>query len=102
MDTVIEKIIGTIVDEVGPDKIILFGSRARKEDKEQSDYDICVIKNGVDHRRKLAQKIYRSLYDVGASVDIIVETPERFDELKENRFMIYKEIATQGQVVYEK
>ena len=102
MATVLEKVIYTIVSEVEPDKIILFGSRARREDKEQSDYDICVIKDGVDHRRKLAHKIYLSLYDVGASVDIIVETPERFDELKENRFMIYKEIATHGQVIYEK
>ena len=54
------------------------------EEKCESGYDICVIKSGVQHRRKLAQNIYRMLYGVGIPVDVIVETPERFDELKDN------------------
>jgi len=33
-----------IVEEADPDKIILFGSRAKGEAKKESDYDICVLK----------------------------------------------------------
>jgi len=98
----LEKAIEIIIRSVDPDKIILFGSRARGDHKKESDYDICVIKKGVSHRRKVAQQIYRFLYGMGAPVDIIVETPEKFEELKDNPFMIYKEISKFGKVVYEK
>jgi predicted nucleotidyltransferase len=98
----LEKAIEIIIRSVDPEKIILFGSRARGDHKKESDYDICVIKKGVFHRRKVAQQIYRFLYGMGAPVDIIVETPEKFEELKDNPFMIYKEISKSGKVVYEK
>ena len=47
------------------------------------------------------KQIYRLLYDINAPVDVIVETPERFEQLKDNRFLIYKDIAKHGQVIYE-
>ena len=97
-----EKAIEIIVQVADPDKIILFGSRARGDNKKDSDYDICVIKRDVEHRRKLAQKLYRSLYGVRIPIDIIVETPENFDEFKDKSFMVYKEIAKDGKVIYEK
>lgn len=102
MNTSLEKAIEIIIKSVDPDKIILFGSRARGDYKKGSDYDICVIKKGVELRRKLAQKIHRFLYGVGVPIDIIVETPERFEELKDSPFMIYREISKYGRVVYEK
>jgi len=102
MNNPLEKTIEIIVEAVQPEKIILFGSRARGGSGKGSDYDICVIKRGVEHRRRLAQQIYKLLYGVGAPVDIIVETPERFDELKNNPFMVYREIARYGRVLYER
>ncbi|ODS42674.1 MAG: hypothetical protein MSIBF_05060 [Candidatus Altiarchaeales archaeon IMC4] len=97
----LKKIVEQIAEEADPDKIILFGSRANRECAGESDYDIFVLKKGVAHRRKLAQRIYLKL-DVKAPVDVIVETPEMFNELKNNPFLIYSEIARHGRVVYEK
>jgi len=71
MNSSLEKAIEIIVRTTDPDKIILFGSRARGDFGEESDYDIFILKKGVEHRRKLAQQIYRLLYGVGASIDII-------------------------------
>ena len=102
MDNPLEKAIDIIVKVADPDRIILFGSRARGDNKEDSDYDICVIKRDVEHRRKLAQKLYRSLYGVRIPIDIIVETPEDFDNLKDDPFLIYKQISKDGVLVYEK
>jgi len=98
----LKQLVDTIVREVDPDRIILFGSRARGDNEQQSDFDICVLKTGVSHRRKLAKQLYCLLYDTDLPVDVIVETPQRFDQLKDNRFLIYKEIANHGQVIYEK
>lgn len=102
MDKTLQEIIRRIVDDVDPDKIILFGSRAKGKSKEKSDYDICVLKEGIENKRKLAQKIYSELFGVGASVDVIVETPQKFDELKDKWFLVYSEVEKFGSVVYEK
>lgn len=102
MEERLKEIIKRVVEEIDPNKIILFGSRAKGENKERSDYDICVLKGGVKHRRKIAQKIYRKLFGIGASVDVIVETPEKFDELKNKWFLVYSKIAKFGRIVYEK
>ena len=55
-DPVLRRIVEVIVREIDPDRIILFGSRARGDYKEDSDYDILVIKEGVmpEERRNLA------------------------------------------------
>jgi len=95
------EIIQNIVEVAVPDKIMLFGSRAKEEQKNESDYEICVLKKEVLYKRKLAQRNYMKR-DVNGPVDVIVETPERFDELKDNPFLIYSEIAKYGRVVYEK
>ena len=98
---ILDKIIEEIVKAVNPVKIILFGSISKGENQEGSDFDILVLKENISQRRKAAQKIYLSL-NINASVDIIVETPERFDILKENPFMIYYEIAKSGRLIYER
>jgi predicted nucleotidyltransferase len=102
MTSVLRSLVDIIVRQVEPDRIILFGSQAKGDAKERSDYDICVLKTGVANRRELAKQIYRLLYDIAVPVDVIVETPERFEQLKNNRFLIYKEIAKHGQVLYER
>ncbi|MFB3042127.1 MAG: nucleotidyltransferase domain-containing protein [Candidatus Poribacteria bacterium] len=102
MSNPLERAIEIIVKVADPDQIILFGSRARGDAKQDSDYDICVIKSGISQRRKLTQQIYRSLFGVGVPIEVIVETPERFDTLKDNPFLIYREIARYGRVIYEK
>jgi len=101
MTSTLRHLLDILIREIAPDRIILFGSRAKGDNEERSDYDICILKTGVAHRRNLAKQIYRLLYDIGVPVDVVVETPERFDQLKDNRFMIYKEIAKHGQVIYE-
>lgn len=101
-EIILESIVKRIVKSIHTEKIILFGSRSKGNYDKESDFDICVIKESVEHRRKCAQHIYKLLYGVGASIDIIVETTERFDEFKNNPFMVYQEIAEHGKVIYEK
>ena len=102
MDKHLEKIIARIVEEVDPDKIILFGSRAKGKNRKSSDYDVCVLKRDAKNKSKLAKRIYRKLFGVGASVDIIVETPEKYNELKDKWFLVYSDIAKNGRLIYEK
>jgi uncharacterized protein len=102
MDSALQKAVDIIVKVADPDKIILFGSHARGDNRKDSDYDLCVLKHDVEHRRKLAQEIYISLCDVSTPIDVVVQTPDRFDELKDDQYLVYKQIAKDGVVIYEK
>ena len=73
MENKLKQAIQRMVQFSAPDKIILFGSRAKGTNTEQSDYDICILKKNVTHRRKLAQKLYLSLSGLSFPADIIVE-----------------------------
>ena len=102
MEKPLKEIVNQIVKTADPDKIILFGSRSSGKTHQFSDYDLCVLKSGVKQRRKLTQKIYRSLFGTGIPVDIIVQTPKKFDQLKDKWFLIYHDIAKYGKAIYEK
>ncbi len=97
----LKKAIEIIVQVAKPDKIILFGSHARGDNKPESDYDLLVLKRGLTKQRALTQKIYLSFKDVGASVDVIVADLEKYDQLKTDPYMIYYEAAKNGRMVYE-
>jgi predicted nucleotidyltransferase len=98
----LKKAIHTIVHVAAPHRIILFGSRARGDGDEESDFDLLVLKDGIRETRALAQEIYRNFTGIDASVDVIVASTDTYERLKEDPWMIYHEAAQNGVVVYEK
>ena len=102
MDKVLTGIVKRIVDQVSPEQIILFGSRAKKNSYRDSDYDILVLKTSVKDKRKLQQSLYLLLYGSGASVDVLVDTPDNYEKLAENKFLIHHNIKKEGIVIYER
>ena len=102
MDKTLDKIINKILEIITPDKIILFGSRAKGEEREDSDYDILVIKSGIKNKREISRKIYRNMLGTNASVDILVELPEIIEKYKDSVGYIYKQILKEGKIIYGK
>jgi uncharacterized protein len=99
-DKTLEKIIEKILEVITPDKIILFGSRAKGTAREDSDYDILVVKSGIENKREISKKIYLNL-NIPASVDIIVQTPESIEENKKRFYSVVKEAINEGKTIYE-
>ena len=97
METTKEEILSDLIERIRtitePEQITLFGSQVNGTTSPDSDYDLCVLKQDVENRRKLNQAIYKALDGCGVSVDVIVETPTAFDELKKNPHLIYSQIA---------
>jgi len=102
MNDSLEKAIKIIVQVARPDKIILFDSHAKGDDRSESDYDLLVLKRGVKKQRSLTQKIYLSFKDVGAPIDVIVADLDKYEQLKTDPYLIYSEAARNGRMVYEK
>ena len=94
------EIIRRIVHVAKPDRIVLFGSGARGQAREESDIDLLVIKKGVPHRRRLAQEIYVSLIGIPLPIDVIVVTPEDIEESKDGIGTIIPDALSEGIEIY--
>ena len=103
-DPVLRRIVEVIVKEIDPDRIILFGSRARGDYDEGSDYDILVLKKGVrpEERRRLEGRIYLSLRSLGVPVEIFVQDSGKYEELKDKWFLFYYDVEREGRVIYDR
>ena len=97
---VLAEVIRRVVEVASPEKIILFGSAARGETGPDSDLDLLVVKSGVAHRRRLAQRIYRCLVGLEAPVDVLVVTPEDVEAFKDEPGTIIGPALREGRVVY--
>jgi len=78
LDTIVE-----ILKPYDPERIILFGSRARGEADELSDYDIIVIKRTERSFLDRLQDMVPYLIQLTRPADILVYTPEEFDRMGE-------------------
>ena len=93
--------IDRIVSRFHPEKIILFGSWARGEAREDSDLDLLVVLSKVQHKRKAAIEVLRVLNGLPISKDVIVTTPEEIKERGRIVGDILLPALEEGKVVYE-
>ncbi|MBR6297428.1 MAG: nucleotidyltransferase domain-containing protein [Treponema sp.] len=99
----IRSIAERLGQSVNPQKIYLFGSFARGDERDDSDYDFyLVMPDTVTDRLAVSQNAYRSLRGLKRrSVDIVVGSVSGFDERK-GRKTLENIIAREGIVLYEK
>jgi predicted nucleotidyltransferase len=83
-DPVLAEIVRRLVAEFKPKWVFLFGSRARGEAGEGSDYDLLVIMPMMEvPGYRLAQQAHRhSLKGIPAPVDVIMVSESYFEENK--------------------
>ncbi len=72
-DPVLAEIVRRLVEAYQPERIYLFGSRARGEAGPDSDYDLLiVVPDDAPAERREGGLAYRVLWGVGAAVDAVV------------------------------
>ena len=101
----LEQVAEEIVSEIDPRQIILFGSRARDENREDSDLDILVIQDRPfpdGSRRKQMARVWRRLAGYPISVDLLVYTPDEIERCRARRSHIVARALREGKVLYER
>jgi excisionase family DNA binding protein len=101
-DTWLPAIVGRIVRLVDPVRIILFGSRARGDAREDSDYDVLVILDAVEHRRNTRIAIARELADLPVAADVVAGTPNDIAADRRGPRGIVQWAAEHGRSIYER
>ncbi len=97
----IDEMVRRIVRTAHPQKIILFGSRARDEARPDSDIDLLVIADSPKPRHQRAAPLYGAVSDILVAMDILVYTPGEVEEWSEVPQAFVTTVIREGQVLYE-
>ena len=97
----IQEIVQRTVATSHPEKIILFGSRARGDARPASDLDLLVIANDLRPRSRRAADIYRVLSDILFPMDIVVYQPAEIEEWQNVPQAFVTTAVHEGTVLYE-
>ena len=96
----LREVVRRIVEVADPDEIVLFGSAARGRLRSDSDFDLLVIKSGVEDRYRLRQRIFSNFFGLAVPVDVIVVTPEEAYEARKNAWTFLGRALRDGRCVY--
>jgi predicted nucleotidyltransferase len=88
-------------DSAHPQKIILFGSHARKDAREDSDIDILVVEAEVKDRIAEMVRLNRTLSPLRIPVDLLVVSEEMFEYWADTPGNVYYQAKTEGRIIYE-
>lgn len=78
-DSVLAEIVRRLVETFHPECIYLFGSKARGEGGQDSDYDLMVLVNDGDTEIRRSTKAYEALRGTGVAADVLVWTRRSFE-----------------------
>ena len=92
-----------IIEKVNPDKIILFGSRARGDNKLDSDYDILILKDNISDRAVVGM-IYKEFFyrKINVAVDLLTLDNKKYEDLNKVNGYVYKQIKKEGKVIWSR
>ena len=102
--SVMKQIVAFITSRIAPERIILFGSYARGDNKENSDIDILIIINNLENERKITRTLYKELLkeNISIPIDFLAIDYDKYNRLKDDIGYIYKTIEQEGQILYGK
>ncbi len=102
MDSKVKKIILQVMKKYEYQSIILFGSRARQDYQEQSDYDLLIImKNNIEIQdlRKIQMEIRKELALNDIDADVLVKTQIMVDNYKNKKGNVIYNAMKEGVLI---
>ena len=99
---VVARMVALIAGEFEPERIILFGSRAKGDGRPDSDIDLLVIMPDGTDETQVTIAIHALLHDMPLPKDIIVSTPSVVARRGHVRGNVLYEGLQEGVVLHER
>ena len=100
-DPILARIVDRLVATYRPERIYLFGSRARTGASDDSDYDLMVIvPDTTPPPLRRSARAYEALWDLHTAVDVLVWTREAFEQRLHLRASLPSTVTRDGRLVY--
>ncbi len=100
LNRTLKLMVSRIVRKFKPERIILFGSRARGDAQPDSDFDLLVVMPVAGSKREKSVELGVALHDIRVAKDIIVVTPEEFAWQQNQVGTIAYPAVREGRVLY--
>ena len=102
IEGVIATMVRRIADGFDPERVLLFGSRARGDAKAWSDVDLLIVMPDGTDRREAAVEIGVAVGDLPVAKDIIVTTPDEIARRGDVIGTVLRPALREGTVLYER
>lgn len=102
----LDRIVTSLVDEAGPERIVLFGSQSRDDVDADSDIDLLVVERqpfgpGRSRRKEMA-RLWRALPPLTFGTDILVYSSDEVERWRGSRNHVVGKALREGRVLYER
>lgn len=102
----IDRMVQAIVNEVDPEQVILFGSRGREENRDDSDVDLIVIEAEPfgPHRSRHREmvRLYHALAGFPVAADVLVYSHQDVDYWRDSLNHVLARALREGKVVHDR
>ncbi len=92
----LERILNRLKEDPSVRLVLLFGSLARGDARDHSDIDLIVVK---ETEKRLLDRLDEFYDDAREAMDVLVYTPQEFEEMKERPFV--RRALKEGRILYE-
>lgn len=97
----LEEIVGRLRRAYDPERIYLFGSRARGDEGPDSDLDLLVVVPDDAPREKRGSRLaYEALRGTGVAADILVWTRTYFESRRHLKASLSSTVVSEGRLLY--
>jgi uncharacterized protein len=103
-EEVLSDMVQAIVREVDPERIYLFGSRARGEARQDSDVDLLIVVSepfGPEHSRfQEINRVYRALSSFRVPNDVLLYSSDEFAKWSQSLNHVLGRCSREGKLLY--
>jgi predicted nucleotidyltransferase len=103
-EEVLSDMVQAIVREVDPERIYLFGSRARGEARQDSDVDLLIVVSdpfGPEHSRfQEINRVYRALSSFRVPNDVLLYSSDEFAKWSQSLNHVVGRCSREGKLLY--
>ena len=96
----IQEAVATLVAAANPQRVLLFGSYARGDAREDSDLDFMVVQNEVTDRAGEMVRLRRALRSLRVPVDVLVVSADELARYGRESGSVYWWALKEGRVMH--